>query len=301
MVLAGFTAALVLFASVPVDTEVKYRELRKSFIKAGWIYNRIHESSLPVNLAFIGSSHTVWGVYSRIVTEELERRGNQLKVANLSLCGYGRNMQYLLVKELLSKRDDVKTIVLEVREREYFQSHILFPNVASVWDAVCAPVFFNIEYVADLFKCVKNNATLFVDHSLNSQTYNTKSSSEVTGEFWEPGDLKHEIPRFVDQQRLKSEESGRFLMKIRQPFYYLEQIRKLSERKGVEVIFLYLPRMGCKIQNMVEKNYYASVGEIWVPPDDILRDAKNWADPGHLNLSGAEKVSSWLAYKIDTY
>ena len=79
-----------------------------------WIFDRINHNTAPIDIAFIGSSHTIHSFQDKKIEEML---GSNFHVTSLGYCRYGRNLEYALLRMLLEHKTP-KFIVLEVHEDE---------------------------------------------------------------------------------------------------------------------------------------------------------------------------------------
>ena len=144
-------AALAGSLAIPHDPYIRWQDMRsEAWARLGWIYERIHFDETPVDIAFIGTSHTMNGVDGAAVRAALAAAGGTCRhVVNLAFPSYGRNMHWLIARELLEHRK-VGTLVLEVFENESRKAHPFFNAVADVSDVLQAPLLINLNYLSDL-------------------------------------------------------------------------------------------------------------------------------------------------------
>ena len=129
----------LLLLVIPVDKRQKFVGLEADCYNHGiWVHDRIFHSQTPIDIAFLGSSHTICGVDDGFLSEKIEG----LEVANLGYCRLGRNLNYVLLKELVSQ-NEVQQIIIEVREKEDRFSHPIFPYMARSEDVMLPKLFFN--------------------------------------------------------------------------------------------------------------------------------------------------------------
>src|SRR5579862_88989 len=69
-----------------------------------WSYERIHFDPRPIDVAIVGDSKTLVGLNAGEIERRLGEHGKQVNVANMSLEGAGRNVQWVLVRELLKTK-----------------------------------------------------------------------------------------------------------------------------------------------------------------------------------------------------
>ena len=87
--MARFIRHLLLFFSVlfigisilPSNSSIRFKGLPDDCLnRASWIYNRIHENRTDIDIAFLGSSHTITGINDSLIYHSF---GNELEFANL--------------------------------------------------------------------------------------------------------------------------------------------------------------------------------------------------------------------------
>ena len=149
LLLFVFTILVFLFI-LPVDRRMQFAGLDQDCANhAIWIYDRIHHNPKPMDLVFLGSSRSINGIDDEFVEHKLADKN--INVANLAYCRLGRNLSYLMLKELLKKKQP-RYLVLEVREDEDRYSHPVFPYLASSKEILQATPFFNRDLLSDAIK-----------------------------------------------------------------------------------------------------------------------------------------------------
>jgi hypothetical protein len=53
------------------------------------------------------------------------------------------------------------------------------------------------------------------------------------------------------------------------------------------------------IDEPVGGSLYRELGTLITPPDELLEDPAIWLDASHLNLAGAQILSSWLGEQLE--
>ena len=138
------------------------------YARLGWIYERIHFDPTPIDVAFIGTSHTMNGIDAGAVAEAITQVSNgsssgshAVHVTNLAIPEYGRNLHWLIARELLENRK-VGMLVLEIFETETRKPHPLFVYPAEVSDVLDAPLFVNLNYFHDTVRLPYRQLSLFI-------------------------------------------------------------------------------------------------------------------------------------------
>ncbi len=81
-----------------------------------WIYERIHFDPTPIDVAVVGPSRTQADVEAPRLSAELKAKGLPDNVVNFSLAEAGRNINALIVEELLKARRP-RLIIVGVTEK----------------------------------------------------------------------------------------------------------------------------------------------------------------------------------------
>ena len=321
-VLAAITAGLVLAAMVllPHDRYIRWQDMRiEAYARLGWIYERIHFDPTPIDIAFIGTSHTMNGIDAAAVSEAIAQANSGsgstarvFNVTNFAIPMYGRNLQWLIARELLENRK-VGMLVLEIFENETRKAHPLFVYPAEVSDIFDAPLFVNLNYFHDLVRLPYRQLSLFVktqlpqqfglrrhfdpSHYDGSTVDNTRFVQVHGGRLTPVRDWRLDPVKLEAWRR--SRARGKNLHMLSQRFdwleyryvrYYVMRILDLAQAKGVPVKFLYLPSYG-QPDVPYDTALYNGRGEI-ITVNDILAKQENWGDVDHLNLFGAAELSA---------
>jgi hypothetical protein len=289
---------MVIFL-VPINRKYAYSFVNKGGCegRSSRLYQRIYEDTMPIDIAFIGTSHTMCGVNDSLIEKQLTDSLNQtVRCANLAYCGYGRNFDYLIVKDLLLHKK-VKTLVLEIREEESTLGHGSFAHIASINDILTAPISYNRSYLPDIYHALlmrlqylresvtgENNRDVNIPESeFGYNKVNVTADSNALAERKKKIEAKGKpIFAFVDKG----------LQSV--PLKYVQKIRRLCDEHSTQLLLLYLPEYGHFRTHEELQTEYAPYGPILFPPDSVLNNVSNWSDAGHLNGRGAEEVSEGI-------
>lgn len=324
----GLMTALVLLivagiCLLPHSRLVRFSSLPEPAVtKAGWIYERIHDDQTPLDVVFIGTSRTVFGVDSaRVETDYRQNTGHDLHVVNFALQHLGRDLHYLLAREALLNRA-VKLLVVEVTEDEPRDLHPAFAPLADAEDIIFAPIFINVSYFSNLGQLPLRQAQLFLRSAMPALFGATATFAPATyrGAHWDDsyaaiGSYDHPItpviPRLqtntaaeLEQQRLQAARTVARKLTLPPPFNqwerranlsYVRAIAELARKQGVAVRFLYMPQYVATIPQA--SAFYLEYGPIW-SPGPVIADTRFWLDINHLNYAGAQALAPWLAGQI---
>ena len=291
-------AVIAVLMVVPVNKRLRYKNINNDCYNHGiWIYDRIFENPAPVDIAFIGSSHTLNAINENRMQDSLNEL--HLNVTAFGYCRLGVNLYYVLVKDLL-KNKSPKAIVLEVRETEDRFSHPVFPYLADERDAFAPYLLYNRDVIADLYDAVVFKMQLWQEICFGSNVNSEVNLSMHTYEGF-PDTANAQMLEAAQKKRMAkdysmSETEKNFSMKF--PRHYLQAISALAAEKNIPLYFIYLPEFGSPLKEPTEMETYNSLGKVWLPPSEIFADKNNWFDDGHLNRAGAGKLSDWISGKI---
>ena len=274
---------------------LKFSGLKDDCFNHGiWIHDRIYKNADPVDIAILGSSHTINAVNDKLVDSLLDK-----SVVNLGYCRLGRNLTYVLLQDILEKKSP-ETIIVEVREDEDRYSHPVFPLVASTTDVLLPVALFNRDILADIWTHFSYKTELFRDN-----LYNALEVQDVRMENYgfasHPDTAKISYLDSIKKKRSVYKEplarwERNFHMKY--PKAYLKKIYQLCEKNKQQLFFLYLPSYGRPFDIPKNNNYYKKNGRLLIPPDHILKNRDYWYDKSHMNKAGANALSFWLAHEI---
>lgn len=317
--IGGFTAftTLALLSMVPSDRYIQWQATRtEAFARLGWIYERIHFDPAPIDVAFIGTSHTMNGIDGEAVATAM---GGCPDITNLSIPSYGRNLHWLIARELLEHRT-VGTLVVEVVENETRRSHPLFHAVARWRDIVQAPMLLNLRYLNDLALLPLDRLLLGVKTLLPAafglhrrfdpaqydgpDPDNTRMVRVHNQAFTGPRTTS-EDPAALDRDAWEERADKRYNMlppaladlEYAVPLHYLRQIETLAASRHVPLVFLYLPSYG---QDTTPHDPAPYAGHPMLTVSDLLTPHAAWHDFAHLNAAGAAAVSARVGHLLAT-
>lgn len=261
--------------------------------RSGWIYDRLHYNDTEIGAVFLGSSKTLTAINSEWVADTI-----RINTANFSICRYGRNMHYTLLKESF-KTKYPKKVIVEVCEKENRDGHIDFAYIADARDILLPVWIFNDNIFEDFFK-----ATVVRFEGLKSKWVKSYSSPDVMhNTFGYLHDSSFADKGYLQSLKDNSVKEWKYNRGFARWFYnqysfnYIDKIVSLAEENSCEVYFLYLPNYG-SIPKPEEHEFYSSRGKLLIPPSSILDNPSNWKDKAHFNDYGAQKLSYWVAEQI---
>lgn len=296
-------AGIVILFLIPVDKNFRYHFVKgECDNKASWIYNRIFKQKENIDIAFTGASQTSCAIMDEYLGNELAKlSGNPMNVANIGYCRRGRDIQFVMLKDLFQQKKP-KILMIEVAEDEPKKSHPVFPYLADSKDLWGSFVFFNQRYFLNIWKSIVVRFEylkyrIFQEEKLirNQNSYNFGYLPSV--QIAEPEVLKQNEIDWLNRISKSKSDLARNI-ELNYSKHYLEKIVNLARKNNCEVVFLYLPESGSKMKTPLLTEYYENFGKLIVLPDSIVTNPSNWKDATHFNDSGALEVSEFIASEI---
>lgn len=290
--------AILLFGISP-DKEFPYRFVKgECNDKASWIYQRLCESPMTADVVFVGASQTACAVNDGMITARLQEfSGKEIYAASLGYCRGGRDIQYVMLKEILRNKNP-ELVVIEVTEDEPKKSHPVFPYLAETADLFGSAIFFNQRYFQSIWKGLvlrfeylkwKLSGQKFTPLPLPSP-FGYLPTDAVAGE-----ELLNRNRDNWEKRLAKTKSELLREIEIRYSVYYLDKMIHLAEREGARVLFLYLRESGSRLRLPLLYNHYVSRGELITLPEALYNDLSCWSDATHFNDKGAKWASGVIS------
>lgn len=321
LVMIGTFLALCVGASLlPHDPYIRYQQLAQTLqFRTEWNYDRINHDPTPIDIALVGVSRTQAGVSAPVMTEKLsERLGRPVHFVNLSIPQQGRNAHYVIARELLEKRPEVKVLVLSMIEQMPRTPHPVFRNIAETEDVLRAPILINYNYFSDLAFLPWRQLALFVQTAFprafgdrmefDPDAYEG-TDMDSTRSFMSPPDNWVDRDSVVPKAELDAQAEG-YLRELAPPRLpeayvdyefaverqYLREIGELAQANGTQIVFLFLPIYHGPT-TIDDPAYIAPYGPM-LTADFITEDPRLFSDYGHTNRNGSRLVTDWFADRL---
>lgn len=321
LALLGLTFGFAATASTLPDSAYERWQLLDGTIhsNARWIYERIHFDPTPIDVVFVGPSRLTQGVNAAQLGQALAARGLPSNVVNFGLPETGRNLNAVIVDELL-KVHRPKLIVIGVIEKPSRYGHSAFKYIAPAADIVDPGYLGNLNYLTDLaylpFRQLKLLAarlapeTIGVSPEFNPAAYRG-SVVDTTGDVQLPnGRIKNgtepapyaELMRGVRKLERTSTPPllppGMRDLEFGDERHYIRRIAEAAHQRGVRVAFLAIPYFTGP-STLQEAEFYKRYGPIW-NAGRFANHAELYADYGHLTARGAAMLTSDLVGPVAT-
>ena len=232
----------------------------------------------------------------------------------------GRNLHYLIARELLENHPETRIIVVSAPEQDDM-SHPAFRYLADAGDIVQAPLLINHFYFLDaaflpyrqmsyfvqsLFPSWFGMSRTFRKDYLGTSFDSTDSFRLPSGEFVNryfvapPQELNYESKQLFAKYGVEWHPRSRWEV-LRNPLEteYTERLATLARQHCVELIFMHIPFYKSS-PNMYDKTYYGSFGPL-LDAQEFSDRANNYLDGQHVNRYGTNLMSQWLKSSINPY
>lgn len=288
---------------IPADKAYNYTYTYLNCSGQGdWIHQRLYEDTTNIDIAFIGSSHTICGVNDSLLEANLTGQQQQpVYVANIGYCSFGRNLHYSFARQLLAQKQ-TRVIVVEITERENRDGHPEFGYFAGAGDVFTPVMFFNGDIFSDIYSALKVRFFRFREAITGlKKEYEMRPRHEGYMPAAELAD-KAVLAARMEQLRGNPNPPNGFSRWFynKYPFSYLQCIAELAEENNCELMFLYLPGYGA-IKTPEELAFYKEYGKVLIAPTSIYDDPANWKDVDHMNDNGAYALAGWVAKELAPY
>ncbi|MGQ0828490.1 MAG: hypothetical protein ACT4ON_08860 [Bacteroidota bacterium] len=314
-VLPILAAAFLLF-TIPYSRKFAYLSKSNEDCNTSWIYHRLFENPANIDIAFIGSSHTGCGIDDVLIEKNITANyGKQVNVANIAYCGGGRNLDYIVLKDLLKEKTP-KTIIIELKNNNDL-IHKDYGIMASGYDLWIPPAFPS-NYFPTLYTGIKSRLNNLRENLVFGSIMEIDVKRDANGMVVMKEEYQHKIPHkkkkkiiftinekanhsffgvFKDSiSEAKIEEHLRKKQKIR--YDDIECVREMvaiAKEKKVKVFFLYIPSFRNYFYEQLSISEYSKMGTILFPPQELFNKKGWWLDQEHFNIAGASAFSEWVS------
>ena len=285
--------------------------------RSRWIYERIHFDATPIDVAFVGPSRIGAGVNAPRLSAALAARGLPANVVNFSLPEAGRNINAVIVSEMLTAKRP-RLIVIGVIEKPSRYGHSAFKYLAP-GGMIARPAFVGqINYLPDLIYLPFRQLKLFAANLFPAAAGLTKTfdparyrghSLDTTGNIVlpdgtikngeEPADMAelmrgvHKLERGATPPKLPARFAD---IEFGDERHYVRVIAALARRNGIPVVFLALPYYSGPAA-LQEQRLYTRYGPVW-NAHFVANRADLYGDYGHLTRHGAEILTDRLVEPV---
>ena len=299
-----FLLPVVLLVAFIMNHEVK-REFAYHYNpcdcenRGAWVYDRIYKDSTPVDIVFLGSSHTMTGIQDAQIESLLYVRTGRLQhVLNLGYCRNGEEIPYVLLKDLVRKKKP-RLVIIEAREKLSLNSHPVYASMAETEDLLAPPSLKSAGYFPNVYTGWLTHLSQFRSDLFGlADTVKAENYSHYGFRFSEKTDDPANLEKTA-KEKLKPRPEPFLSEQLRNyPLAWTAETEKLAEENGAKVAYLYFYSFGSP-QKRPELQQYQKDNTFLLPPDSVFTDKLNWRDPDHINNRGAAELANWLASELE--
>lgn len=321
---ATMLAVMLLLVCLPHDPYIRFQQVAQEsvhYLRLKWIYERIHHDATPIDVAFIGTSHTQSGIDDARVEAQARAMGLDARVVNFAVPHLGRDLEFVVVRELLAHRP-VRTLVVELQETEARAPHPGFQRLGTVQDLLQAPWLVNTGLVENFVR-LPVRQTRYALASVLPAAFGMQAAFDPAayeGPHWNDTYIPHgfteprtrqedwafhepELRKLRRETDAKEQLARRFdglplqsNLLYRYNEIYLQRMVDLARDKGVRLVFLYLPAPDAQRLPRVASGLQTFGPVLDARP--ILQAPGLWQNADHLNVFGARVLSDWVAAEL---
>jgi hypothetical protein len=322
--LIGFALCCTFACLLPHDRYIRYQQpsLNGSYLfRTRWAYERIHFDKTPIDVAVVGSSRAEGSISAPVLEKELtEKFGRPIHVTNIAIPNEGRNLHYLMARELLENHPETRILLVSVVEQAEI-THPAFRYLADAGDLLRAPLLINHYYFTDAAFLPYRQMSYFVQTQFPSwfgmsRTFRRDylgTGLDTTYTFHLPDGTvvdRYHVARpqelAAESRKLIEENGGQWRPRSRwnalnNPLEteYTKRLASLAQQHSVEIIFVHMPFYK-SIPNMYDKSFYAGFGPV-LDAEQYNDNPNDYSDAPHFNRYGTDLISQWLKSSIDPY
>lgn len=293
----ALTFSSLLLITIPEGP--KFGLLKGVTRRVAEVHHRITQDTRPVDVAFLGSSHTWTAISDAQIQRELVSLGLSVRVSNLASTWMGRDLHLFYLKQLLIHKHP-RLVVIEMTDHEFAFGHDLLPYVGELSDLFCCKPYLDPTFPSHfaLFLKHKVNTTL----ELARHPWDETKSSEAPSEFgwlavaknWPQAPANDQAPNL--RQILKYQA---YSLTSAYGRSVVEQMAALAKQHNAKIAFIYLPVYEYALREPASGfDFYESKGPIITIPKEIASNSKYWFDESHINKVGAEAIAPKIAGSI---
>lgn len=281
---------MILLFQVPREPKQAYHFVREDCYSHGnWIYQRIFEQDLPVDVAFLGTSVSIHAVYDSLIQEVIQDSLNlerPITLSNFGYCRPGLDLSYVILKDIL-KRKKVKLVVLEVPFKSTADSHPIFGNLAEA-NTVINPPEWNSSYFSNVLKASQTRLSWFREGFWKTSPNYYKPYFTAYG--FGTGFLERdeETLEKIRKKRLeKGPQTGKYHKTVQTQ---VQAIDELCQSENVKLVLWYGKTFGTAEFPPDNLDFYQSNWNYFEPPSKPFETVEFLMDEDHLNTEGAEEL-----------
>jgi len=289
-------AAIVYILLTDLDREYAWKSVPGDCENRGsWIYDRIIKDEKAIDIAFLGTSHTINGIQDTLITNLITKKiGNTITALNLGYCRFGNELQFIIAKDLFAHKK-VKTMVIEINETFGISSHPVYSYYAKTEDIIRPASFKNQKALVNIY-----DAFLARLSQLRTDFFNMKPGKE--NKFPEYGYRGYaglaDPQKLIESSNVNEDSNPVRQFNIGYPKSWIKALVDFCKANNSQVYFLYIPSYSSQPTPTEGMEFYNSLAPVLVMPRTELADKNLWRDADHLNDKGAAIFSRWVGNEL---
>lgn len=297
--LLGISLTLGSLAQITIPEGPKFGRLKGVTHRVAEVNYRITHDSRPIDIAFLGSSHTWTAIADGQIERELNLLGADTTVANLASTWMGRDLHLFYLKKLLDQKRP-RLVIIEITDHEYAFGHDLLPYVGESADIFCCNPYLDPTFPSHFALFLKNKVSTKLD--LVKHPWNDSNHTPPAKDYgwlsvkrnWQQAIPNSDTPSLRQKIKYKA-----FALTSEYGKNVVKQMSELTKQHQIKIAFLYLPVFEYARQDpAIGFEFYKSIGPIITVPRDISSNSNYWFDESHINAFGAEKIAPRMAEAI---
>ena len=159
----GLLLTLVVISLLQIPDAQRYDTLKGDMSRVGEVHQRIVSNPVPIDVAFIGTSHTWNGISDKDIQTQLGKHGDSVSVANIASSWKGRDLHLFFLRQLLANKKP-RLVVIEVGYHEYPYGHGVLPYVGKISDLFCCKSYLDAQFPSHLALFFKQQIVNAIAH-----------------------------------------------------------------------------------------------------------------------------------------
>lgn len=288
-----------------------------------YIKKQIYIEKVDLDIAFVGSSHIGYGIYTPYVQAELSKRlGRNTTVASLAWYGAGFDSVYFITKDLLANRKVHLLVITDEYNPRWPIPHMAAPRwflFGDDWaDLMGLPLVYKAGYYAAALRGIPRNILSVARPNLPMIPHSWDKATERLGAFdvplgFGPEDKEVKGADFVEytptnknslsdvcvySSVTKDQFAFSGLHTPTAQFFFLKKLVALAQTNGVKLVWLHSPKVSelrapaVPERECWPKMFPGAVTLMGIPPKDFLAGIsdtnvlKLFCNDSHLNNNG---------------
>jgi hypothetical protein len=287
---------LVLFS--PLKRKYAWNSLPTDCDNRGaWIWSRLYVDTTSIDIAFLGTSHTLNGIQDTMISRLLsEKKQERINAVNLAYCRFGNELNYVIAKDLFATKKP-KIVIIEVNEKFGTASHPVYPYFAETKELVQPASLVQQAYGSNLYNGFLARLSQFRSSFFHS--LDTIVPIHVSYGYRGFPTAMDDPAQLVPPDKKQSHQMGAWRkFTVSYPQAWISDLVQLCRSNHAQVFFLYIPAYHDQPVPIEGMDFYTSMAKVLLPPEGLFSDKTMWRDKNHLDDKGANVLATWFSSAI---